>query len=66
MVYVTSMKTETLLTSSKGFHDEGGIINLKDKRLCSVQEPDHAISGVQAQLFTNQKTNNRSPYIQRN
>lgn len=41
----TSMKTETILSSSKNTHDEGGIINLKDKRFCSVQEPDPALSG---------------------
>lgn len=41
----TSMKTETVLVSKANGHDEGGIIQLKDKRFCSVQEPDPALSG---------------------
>ena len=36
----TTMKTDTILTSSKGTHDEGGSIMLKDRRFCTVQEPD--------------------------
>ena len=36
----TTMKTETILTSNKSTHDSGGIIQLKNKRLCTVQEPD--------------------------
>lgn len=40
----TTMKTETLLTSLKGSHDEGGKIMLKDKRFCTVQEPDPNVS----------------------
>lgn len=40
-----SMKTETVLVSKANGHDEGGIIQLKDKRFCSVQEPDPALSG---------------------
>lgn len=41
----TSMKTETVLVSKATGHDEGGIIQLKDKRFCSIQEPDPALSG---------------------
>lgn len=40
----TTMKTETLLTSNKNSHDEGGSIMLKDKRFCTVQEPDARVS----------------------
>lgn len=41
----SSMKTETILTSNKSTHDEGGVIQLKNKRYCSVQEPDPNLSG---------------------
>lgn len=40
----TTMKTETILVSQKGTHDEGGIVMLKDKRFCTVQEPDPNLS----------------------
>ena len=39
-----SMKTETILTSNRNSHDEGGCIQLKNKRFCSVQEPDPQLS----------------------
>ena len=41
----SSMKTETILTANKSSHDEGGVIQLKNKRYCSVQEPDPNLSG---------------------
>lgn len=41
----TSMKTSTILSSKSDGHDEGGIIQLKDKRFCSMQEPDSKLSG---------------------
>lgn len=41
----TTMKTETILVSSKSNHDSGGIVQLKNKRLCTVQEPDPNVSG---------------------
>ena len=40
----TSMKTEAILIPSKGGHDEGGVINLYNKRFCSVQEPNTEVS----------------------
>lgn len=40
----TSMKTETILAANKSSHDEGGVIQLKGKRYCSVQEPDPSLS----------------------
>lgn len=40
----TTMKTETILIAQKGGHDEGGIIQLKDKRFCSLQEPNTEVS----------------------
>lgn len=40
-----SMKTEAILTSNTGAHDEGGRIQLLGKRFCSVQEPDTRVSG---------------------
>ena len=40
----TTMKTETILVSQKSTHDEGGIVMLKDKRFCTVQEPDPNLS----------------------
>ncbi len=39
-----SMKTETILVSNKNSHDEGGNIQLKNKRFCTVQEPDPNLS----------------------
>lgn len=41
----TTMKTEALLLSKKGGHDSGGIVMLKNKRFCTVQEPDPNVSG---------------------
>lgn len=42
----TTMKTETILVStSKASHESGGVIQLKDKRFCTVQEPDPNLSG---------------------
>lgn len=41
----TTMKTETILVSSKSNHDSGGIVQLKNKRFCTVQEPDPNLSG---------------------
>ena len=41
----TTMKTETVLVSNKSNHDSGGISQLKDKRFCTVQEPDPNLSG---------------------
>lgn len=41
----TTMKTETILVSSKSSHDSGGIVQLKNKRFCTVQEPDPKVSG---------------------
>ena len=42
----TTMKTETILVStSKASHDSGGITQLKNKRFCTVQEPDPNLSG---------------------
>lgn len=41
----TTMKTETILVSAKTGHDSGGIIQLKNKRFCTVQEPDPNVSG---------------------
>ena len=41
----TTMKTETILVSSKSNHDSGGIVQLKNKRFCTVQEPDPNVSG---------------------
>lgn len=41
----TTMKTETILVSNKNSHDSGGIIQLKNKRFCTVQEPDPNLSG---------------------
>jgi hypothetical protein len=41
----TTMKTETILISNKASHDSGGIIQLKNKRFCTVQEPDPNLSG---------------------
>lgn len=41
----TTMKTETILTSAKSGHDSGGTIQLKNKRFCTVQEPDPNVSG---------------------
>ena len=40
-----TMKTETILVSSKNSHDSGGIVQLKNKRFCTVQEPDPNLSG---------------------
>lgn len=39
-----SMKTETILTSKAGTHDEGGKIELKGARFCTIQEPDKGLS----------------------
>jgi hypothetical protein len=41
----TTMKTETILVSNKNSHDSGGIVQLKNKRFCTVQEPDPNMSG---------------------
>ena len=40
----SSMKTEAILVASKGGHDEGGVINLYNKRFCTVQEPNTEVS----------------------
>lgn len=40
----TTMKTETILVSQKSNHDEGGIVMMKNKRFCTVQEPDPNLS----------------------
>ena len=41
----TTMKTETILVSNKSNHDSGGIVQLMNKRFCTVQEPDPNLSG---------------------
>lgn len=38
----SSMKAETVLMHSNGSHDSGGLIQLKNRRLCVLQEPDLA------------------------
>ena len=40
----TTMKTETILVSAKQGHDSGGIIQLRNKRFCTIQEPDPNVS----------------------
>jgi hypothetical protein len=40
-----SMKTETILITKTGGHDDGGKIELQGARFCTIQEPDQGISG---------------------
>lgn len=41
----STMKPDVLLISNKNSHDEGGKIELRDVRLCNIQEPDYSMNG---------------------
>lgn len=60
-----SMKTETLFSSKTKEHDEGGGIQLKNKRMVSLQEPDPNISGGKINFATFKAFTSGSPITQR-